>query len=419
MPIIAPYIKRAIEADPTIFDKAMQEQFKKLIMEPFSKIPPGSRTITTLVIVIDALDECEGDADIKLIINILSHAKALLFPRFRIFVTSRPELPIRLGFDAIKGTYQDMALHEIHESIVEHDLTAFLEHEIAKIKNSYNDSVLEDRQLPNDWPGQTNIQTLVKMAIPLFIFAATVCRFLEDRKCGNPSKKLQKILAYQIGNDVSQLNATYMPVLDAQLTDLSDRQKDEVLQEFREVVGSIVILASPLSTHALAHLLDVPKETIDDRLDLLHSVLSVPQLSDSPVRLLHLSFRDFLVNPENRKGNQFWVDEKETHQRLATHCLQVMEECLRTDICALNDPGIFHAVINSQKIDACLLPEVKYACLYWVYHVQQTELCSNDGREVYTFLTHHFLHWMEALSLMGRASESLSMIKTLQSHIEV
>ncbi|KAH7025185.1 uncharacterized protein B0I36DRAFT_332628, partial [Microdochium trichocladiopsis] len=34
------------------------------------------------------------------------------------------------------------------------------------------------------------IQILVKMAVPLFIFADTVCRFLAVRKCGNPDKKL-------------------------------------------------------------------------------------------------------------------------------------------------------------------------------------------------------------------------------------
>lgn len=34
------------------------------------------------------------------------------------------------------------------------------------------------------------------MAIPLFIFAATVFRFLADRKCGGTGTQLRKVLDY-------------------------------------------------------------------------------------------------------------------------------------------------------------------------------------------------------------------------------
>lgn len=48
---------------------------------------------------IDALDECERDDDIRLIIYLLSRAKTLSSVRVRVFVTSRPNLPIRPGFN--------------------------------------------------------------------------------------------------------------------------------------------------------------------------------------------------------------------------------------------------------------------------------------------------------------------------------
>ncbi|KAH7118238.1 hypothetical protein B0J13DRAFT_457423, partial [Dactylonectria estremocensis] len=91
----------------------------------------------------------------------------------------------------------------------------------------------------------------------------------------------------------------------------------------------------PLSRSTLGRILNVSKDTIDDQLDLLHSVLSIPSSDQSPMRLLHLSFCDFLVDPEKRGKNLFWVDEKRVHTQLAMNCLRVMEEHLRTDICKM------------------------------------------------------------------------------------
>ncbi|RYP54983.1 hypothetical protein DL768_000299 [Monosporascus sp. mg162] len=304
VPALAPYVKNAIDADPAIFGKAMREQFEKLILEPVSKPPQATWKVDALVIVVDALDECEQDEDIKTIIHLFSRVKTLQFPRLRIFVTSRPELPIRLGFIAVKGTYQDLVLQNIPEPVIEHDLST---------------------QLSPNWPEQSDIQILVKMAIPLFIFAATACRFLADRKNGNPDKKLRKILKHRIKGHESKLDATYLPVLDQMLVGLSSREINETLQEFRDIVGSIVVLASPLSTSALARMLNMAQDTVDDRLDLLHSVLDVPSSSSSPVRLLHLSFREFLLDPEKSDRNSFWVNEKETHRRLAAQCLRTFE----------------------------------------------------------------------------------------------
>ncbi|KAH6981484.1 hypothetical protein EDB80DRAFT_626107, partial [Ilyonectria destructans] len=415
VPAFAPHAKNAIDADTTIFGKAAQEQFKKLILEPLSRIPQDARKTATLVVVVDALDECERDDDVKLIINLFSRVKTLQSPRLRILVTSRPDLPIRLGFSVIMGKYQDLVLHEMPEHIVEHDISAFLQHELAVIRSNYNNSVPKDRQLPTSWPGQSNIQILVQMAVPLFIFAATVCRFLADRRCGNPNKQLQEVLKYRTRSQESQLDATYLPVLNQLVVGLPIRQREKALQEFRVIVGSIVILATPLSPCALAQMLSVSKDTIDDRLDLLHSVLSIPPSSSAPVRLLHLSFRDFLVDAEKRGKNPFWVDEKYSHGKMAANCLRVMNERLRTDICDMNAPGTSRSTINPKKVDACLPPEVQYACLHWVYHIQHARDHVSDGGPVRDFLTHHFLHWMEALSLMGRASESLGIIKILQS----
>ena len=171
-------------------------------------------------------------------------------------------------------------------------------------------SVSQDRQLAPGWPDQATVHILVEMAVPLFIFAATVCRFVKDRRSGSPAQQLKKVLVYQTRSQKSKLDATYLPVLNQLLSGLTDSEEQDLVYEFRRVVGSIVLLAEPLSTSSLAHLLGSDKDDIDCRLDLLHSVLSIPADADSPVRLLHLSFRDFLIDPDKRYTNPFWVDEE-------------------------------------------------------------------------------------------------------------
>ena len=406
-------IAKAIDADPGISDKALKEQFEKLILQPLSELRQAPPNALGLVIVIDALDECERDEDIKVILQLLARTKCLRPISLRAFVTSRPELPIRLGFkQMLDGTYQDLILHDIPKETIEHDITLFLEHELRVIG--------EQRSLPPGWPSKNQIQALVEMAIPLFIFAATACRFIEAKR-DNPKKRLEIILQYQTTNQVSKLDRTYLPILNQLFDDKDEVDKERRTSEFRELVGSIVVLESPLSIVSLAHLLNIPKEDISCRLDLLHSVLSIPVDEDMPIRLLHLSFRDFLLDTQKRGKSLFWVDERETHKRLASKCLQLMSspKGLRQNMCNLTRPGTLRSELNNQIIDNALSLEVRYACRYWAHHLKQSEGCIRDGDPVHVFLQKYFLYWLEAMSLMGETSDSIRIINSLQPLTDV
>ncbi|KAK0739040.1 hypothetical protein B0T21DRAFT_307466 [Apiosordaria backusii] len=414
-PGLATHIRAAIEADPSVTRKMLKEQFDKLILKPLENLRGSLDDSKTIALVIDALDECERDDDIKVIISLLSQAKSLGSIRLKAFLTSRPELPIRLGFNEIKGKYQDLVLHEIPKPIIEHDIAAYLDFELARIRNDYNALSPGGRQLPHDWPGSQIVKDLVQMAVPLFIFAATACRFIRDRKYGGPDRQLAKLLAYQTSQQ-SKLDATYLPVLEPLFIDLTDSDHD-FLDEFQQIVGTIVLLAEPLSTTSLSKLIQIDRDVVIDRLDSLHSVLNVPTSADSPVRIFHLSFRDFLVDPSKAKEQKtypFWVDEKATHRRIATRCLDLLSDYLKKDICDLRMPGTARADIESSVIDSHLPSDVRYACLYWVYHVQQSSSRISDDHQVYTFLERYFLHWLEALSLLGKISASVGMIRDLQ-----
>ena len=400
-------ITKAIDADPAVTEKALKDQFEKLILQPLLEIRQAPPNASGLIIVIDALDECERKEDIQAILQLLARTKSLGPVSLRVFVTSRPDLHIRLGFKQISdGTYQDLILHNIPKETIEHDIAIFLEHELKVIS--------KQRSLPLGWPSKEQIQALVEMAIPLFIFASTACRYIGDER-DNPKKRLASFLQYQTTNQASRLDNTYLPILIHLFDEEDEQDREKQISEFREVVGSIVVLESPLSIPSLAHLLNIPKEDIKCRLDLLHSVLNIPSDEDMPVRLLHLSFRDFLLDTQKRGKSPFWVNEKKTHKKLASNCLQLLSspKSLRQNMCNLTRPGILRSEVNDQMIGSALSPEIQYACRYWAHHLEQSEGRICDGDPVHNFLKKYFLYWLEAMSLMGEVSESIHIINNL------
>ena len=325
------------------------------------------------VVVIDALDECDRDEDIREILRLLTQTKDIRSISLRIFVTSRPELPIRLGFRQMSDeTYQDLILHEVKRETVERDVALFFEHELAQIG--------KQRRLDPPWPIEGSIETLVNMAVPLFIFAATVCRFLAEAN-RSPRARLRDILAYN-AEDISKQDLTYLPILNHVFRGQGENEKEKWSEEFREIVGPIVVLEAPLSVHSLAILLDLPREDIRCRLDSFHSVLSIPADERLPVRLLHLSFRDFLLDPQKRGNSPFWIDESEAHRKMAIRCFLLMSSPngIRRNICELPRPGSPRSEIDRRLLDECLPAEVRYACRYWVSHLQQSQwrICDND-----------------------------------------
>jgi hypothetical protein len=76
-------------------------------------------------------------------------------------------------------------------------------------------------------------------------------------------------------------------------------------------------------------------------------------------------------------------------------------------------------------VDDFIPPEIRYACQYWVDHLDlldpTTRLSTDlsDNGEVHKFLQQHFLHWLEVLSLTESLPKSLAMLRNLEAHINV
>ncbi len=99
-PLLKPFIAKAVKQNKNVANDRLRDQWKQLIFKPLSGYMPDNNSGAPqlrLVLVVDALDECESHhADI---LNCLAEAAELKTVRLRILVTSRPETPI-LGFFA-------------------------------------------------------------------------------------------------------------------------------------------------------------------------------------------------------------------------------------------------------------------------------------------------------------------------------
>ncbi|EJT68819.1 hypothetical protein, variant [Gaeumannomyces tritici R3-111a-1] len=420
VPILASHVQSVIENDPAIVDKNKKEQFEKIILGPLNKCKVASSPL--LAVVVDALDECDREEDAKVLVYLFSKAREVASFRLRFFVTSRPELPIRLGFKEIGDNYQNLALHEVPKPDIKRDISTFLRSELDRIRQDFNKTV-PGPGLPSDWPPPACFKDLVNMAVPLFIFASTACRFIADIHHGNPMEQLDRILEYKTKGGRFQLHATYLPILnqlffkrtDTGLDRRTGEKEAQIVAWFRDIVGTIVLLADPLPSASLALILGRTQHDVDSKLCTLHSVLDISDDPLVPVKLLHLSFRDFLVDQENRDANPFWVDAQRTHEQLADRCLKLLStgDTLKRNVCDLRHPGTLRSEISLHTINTALPPEVQYACRYWVHHWKESRRQIGDGDPVHLFLTDRLLYWLEVLGLTGRILESFDMANCL------
>ncbi|CAG8982160.1 hypothetical protein HYALB_00003595 [Hymenoscyphus albidus] len=263
------------------------------------------------------------------------------------------------------------------------------------------------------------LRQLVVYASGLFIWAATACLFIREGK-RFARKRLDTILqssSSSITTPEKHLNKLYLAVLTHSISlDFSDEEKEEACDMLKHILRSTVVLLLPLSTSALSRLLQVSREYVDSTFNDPHTILDIPDDPTRQLRLHHPSFRDFIVN-KDRCGN-FWVDKKQAQGTLATCCIELMmSKTLKKDICELHAPGYQVTQVESGRLQQCLPPEVKYACLYWVQHLQRSGSLAYNSDEAHRFLQEHLLHWLEALGWMGRTSEGIQAILSLEALI--
>jgi hypothetical protein len=397
------HIVAAIDSDNDIATSGTAIQTKKLLLDGLRA--PSSLTDDRVLIVLDALDECQKDSNHihggDLIPILLAGLKDI--PFVKVFLTSRLEPSIERMFKRkdLHGVISTLALHrDIEKGMVRADIARYFHHELSKLRDAIPHSPV--------FPTETDMQLLAERADTLFIYARTVVEYVSD-PVGRPDRRLAVLIQSkpgQSGQIYSSLDGLYSHIL-LQASNPSTHS-NLVNHDLRSVLIALVLAQQPLSADGLAVMAGIDQDTCHECLRRISALLDYQHDTDEPVRVMHLSFPDFLSDPHRCSSLPgYVVNASSNHLWMAERCLELMTGRLRYDICRIGDPSFLNTEVadleerRKKYIAECL----RYACCFWVMHwLEHIRTAGSQARiptGLEAFCAQHLLHWIEVLSLTG------------------
>ncbi|GIJ90841.1 hypothetical protein Asppvi_009805 [Aspergillus pseudoviridinutans] len=408
LPELRSYMSKAIDQDKSIGEQSPRNQWERLILEPLLELDKTLLLPLHAVFAIDALDECRDHRQ-QAIPELFAQAKRLKMIRLRVLITSRPEKTIAESFRKMPRDLYHVSQLDSDEqtSQTTRDISIFLKSQLAVVADANG--------LESGWPGEKQIQILVQRAGRLFIYAATACRFLDSNF---PEERLATLLDAQATDDspTADLDEVYHLALRQAISESPDSKY--LVPLFRRIVGSIILLEERLCPKDLSVLLNIPLRQVRIILDLLRSVLAVPDEDTSPVALFHLSFHDFLLDRTRCPDPQICIEEQSAHSYLLDRCLELMSQHLTKDMCHLRRPGTLISEMDSQIVEKYIPYALQYTCRFWVTHLANADVDLKKDERVYAFLATHLLHWLETLSLIRKIFEGIATINLLEDLVK-
>jgi hypothetical protein len=399
---LRPHIVAATESDRDIATSSTAIQARKLLLD--SLLAPSSLPEARVLIVLDALDECQKDSNHThggdLLPVLLAGLKDIPFVKF--LITSRPEPSIENMFKRkdFQGVALTLALHrDIERGMVRADIAHYLDHELNKLRDV----------IPNNpnFPTEADMRTLVERADTLFIYARTVVEYISD-PFGRPDRRLAALIQAkpgQSGERYGILDGLYSHILvNASLSARSDVVNDAL----RSTLVALVLSQQPLKVDGLAFMAGIDQDMCHECLRRISALLDYQHDTDEPVRLMHISFSDFLSDPRRCFALPGYViDAPSDHLRIVEYCLAVMNNLLRYDICHIQDPSLLNSeILNLEgRLSEHVSEFLRYACrfwmMHWLEHIRTARSQSQMPAGLEVFCAEHLLHWVEVLSLTG------------------
>ncbi|KAB5593574.1 Vegetative incompatibility protein HET-E-1 [Ceratobasidium theobromae] len=369
---------QALEENPDMGSLNISAQFQQMLKDPLSTVK--DKVPNNLVVVVDALDECEDKQVIGQILEAaFRFAKDL---PIKFFITSRPEAAIREKMFSPENVSKSILhLHEIEASLVQEDIELYLREELKSMS-----------------PSRADVKQIATLANNSFIYAATAARYIRPgRSSTGPHRRLARVLAVdsESGGEFNHIDSLYSTVLNTALEEL----EPEVKGLTQLVLRAVVCAQEPIRIDTLAALCGLPDEGL--ALAALRPLRSVLHVSGhtNVVLTLHTSFPDYIFT-QHRSG-RFFCDKSAHSQLLARRCFEVMKGQLRFNICHLPSSLIPDDKVPNLKtrIKENISPSLSYACRYWTEHLENSPASGDLFRMLDEFLSQRLLFWMEVLNL--------------------
>jgi len=378
-----------------------EQQFKKLVQGPMQAVKAAMPE--SVVVVIDALDECDNGYAFRLFLETLLKLAADLPIKF--FVTSRPEPAIREKMLAPGYSRSVLHLHNIEESIVAADIKKYLIEALGPMSPP---------------PALNEVEQLAKRAGKLFIYAATVVRYIHpDDPDVDSSARLRMVLGMVSGSTKQheELNELYTSILSAALN--PKRREEQEVNDILLTLRTVVCAKEPMTAQTLALLLRLTEDQVHISLQPLRSILHVQDGLQGLVSPFHASFPDYLF--DKLRSGKFYCETAEHSQVLASCCFDLMKDKLKFNICKLESSFVFDKdVLGLQdQIKKFISSALLYACRYWGEHLRQGNFTDTVHERLVDFLTNQLLFWMEVLNLEQHIGIGAGMLRQVQSWLKV
>jgi hypothetical protein len=368
-PIIRPAMLNQLRLDPTIIHKSLEMQFRHLLVnhtQSLRNAPNGKQ-----VFIVDALDECDDRDLIVDLISVILTASAPGDLPFKMLLTSRIEEHIRreLEVPSLSSAVYRLTLESFGADL---DIGTFLRFRFSQILEK-SERLMQ--QVPRPWPSNSEMKDLLERCDGSFIFASTIAAFIGAIP-GRPHENLRTALKSHVG-----LDSLYVDVLDAAPL------RDDV----HSLIGLIAVLYEPLPLSALSNLTGIPEDQAIDALMGIQSIIAIPESDDDPVRIIHTSLRDFLVN-QNR-SQLWWINPAARHRALMERGLTQMTQ------------GSVHFIWKEKSL--------RYASRNWIRHLGESLELFDDvlHQSIDYFQGRAFFSWVNTLVSSGIVPQG-SILKT-------
>jgi NACHT domain len=354
-------------------------------------------------LVIDALDEC--DEGLQYLLDVITDQRFLVQSNMKWLVASRsrPDIAERLRPD---DAQIKISLEMNHEHI-SRAVNTFIDLKVGKLAREKQYNLVLQEEVRN---------TLVQRCEATFLWVALACKRLERE----PAFKARSVL-----KELPQgLNSLYERMMKLIL-----RQPDDLKELCKQILRLAAVAYRPLRLEELTGIAELPDPILEDMQylrDLVERCGSFLTLRNDIIIFIHQSAKDYVVSGKGQADLHFNLAVE--HGQVIRQSLSILQTALKQDICDLKTPGILRSEVVEEVVRRALY-RIEYACCYWVYHLSDYFMQANkaildkailcDGGIVHRFLQEHLLHWLEALSLLQKMSESILMAQQLVSVIPV
>jgi hypothetical protein len=306
LPELKQHISRTIENDPAIVDRSLSTQLEELVLNPCRRI----RLARPVPIIIDGLDECDGEHVQQAILRAIGSALSQESLPILFLIASRPEAHIRetLAESCLAENHRALNIRQSFE-----DVRKYLKVEFGRIQREHQTMTA----VPFPWPEAEIVQRITQDSSGYFIFAATVIKFIDDKRF-HPSDRLDVVLGIRhtiSGSPLNSLDQLYLQILSG------------VPEDFHPRLLQILVLVSrkDLFRRQICRVLELQVGELHLILRGLHSVLDVSG-QDLSLRAHHASFLDFLDDPS--RSGPFHIGSPQCRTDLAFQLLKTLSRNL-------------------------------------------------------------------------------------------